>query len=262
MDTLTETMTCTIKTLAPEEWVPAAEAAAEINPANALSLGSLREIAPDVVIEPAHLAVLTAKYWGPSGVRLTVGFLDNPEPELRKRILSHMNAWNRWANVSFVESATDPHVRIARAGGENGGFWSYLGTDVLRIPKGRPTMNLQGFTMKTPERQFTRIVRHETGHTLGFPHEHLRREIIARIDRQAAIDWFRREIGWSPELTIHNVLTPLDRSALNATAEPDQHSIMCYELPAAIMKDGVAVEGGADVSSADARFVSTLYPKR
>jgi hypothetical protein len=30
----------------------------------------------------------------------------------------------------------------------------------------------------TPDAEFYRVVRHETGHTLGFPHEHMRKEII------------------------------------------------------------------------------------
>lgn len=261
MDTLTETMTCTIKTLPPESVLAAAEAAIEINPANALSLQTLHEIAPDVEIGPAHLTLLTRKYWGRAGVRLTVGFLESTRPEVRKRILSHMNAWNRYADVSFVETTTDPQVRIAMAGGRDGGFWSYLGTDIRQVPRDQPTMNLEGFTAGTPEAMFTRIVRHETGHTLGFPHEHLRKEIVERIDREAAIAYFRRRHGWSPQQTIHNVLTPLATSAITADAAPDRDSIMCYELDASIMRDGVRVEGGADISPADARFIATLYPK-
>ena len=55
------------------------------------------------------------------------------------------------------------------------GYWSYLGTDVLHIPVDQQTMNLQGFTERTPESEYRRVVRHETGHTMGFPHEHMRR---------------------------------------------------------------------------------------
>ena len=62
-------------------------------------------------------------------------------------------------------------MRISRGGG---GYWSYLGTDVLLIPKNRQTINVQGFTMNTPESEYRRVVRHETGHSLGFPHEHMR----------------------------------------------------------------------------------------
>jgi DNA invertase Pin-like site-specific DNA recombinase len=51
---------------------------------------------------PMRIAVMTAKRWPQSGVRLTVSFLDNPDGSLRKRILSHMNALGKKANVKFI----------------------------------------------------------------------------------------------------------------------------------------------------------------
>ena len=91
-----------------------------------------------------------------------------------------MNAWGKYANVTFVATSTDPQVRIARTPGD--GHWSYLGTDVLHIRKAEPTMNLDSFTMSTSESEYKRVVRHETGHTLGFPHEHMRKQLVAKID--------------------------------------------------------------------------------
>ena len=170
-------ISCTIKQLPPAAWQQAARDAVAVNPANAPAVDALRQVAPEAVIEPQHLALLTAKYWGAKGVKLTVGFLDNPPTDLRKRILAHMNAWGAWANTTFIEATTSPQVRIARIA--NDGYWSYLGTDVLQIPAGQPTLNLDSFTMNTPDSEFYRVVRHETGHTLGFPHEHMRQEIIA-----------------------------------------------------------------------------------
>jgi hypothetical protein len=218
--------------------------------------------APDAVIPPMHLALLTAKYWGAGGVRLTVGFLDNPPADLRARILNHMNAWGSWANVQFFKSVFNPQVRIARANSPANvaGYWSYTGTDIISIPAGQPTMNLQDFTMNTTDSEFYRVIRHETGHTLGFPHEHMRQEIIDRIDREKAIASFMASQGWSRQMVIDQVLTPLDASALLATAHADIHSIMCYWLPADIMKDNIAVDGGTDIDSQDALFVNKLYP--
>ena len=251
-------ISCTIKRLPPAAWQQAARDAVVVNPANAPAVEALAQVAPEVVIDPQHLALLTAKYWGANGVKLTVGFLDNPPTDLRKRILSHMNAWGAWANVTFVETTTSPQVRIARIA--NDGYWSYLGTDVLQIPAGQPTLNLDSFTMNTPDSEFYRVVRHETGHTLGFPHEHMRKEIIERIDRNKAIAYFGATQGWSPQEVIAQVLTPLPNSALIATAQPDPTSIMCYWLPASIMKDNVAVIGGTDVNALDAQFAGTVYP--
>ena len=163
-----------------------------------------------------------------------------------------------WANVQFAETNTDPQVRIART--RDDGYWSYLGTDVLSIPDDEPTMNLDSFTMNTADSEFHRVVRHETGHTLGFPHEHMRKEIIDRIDREKAIALFMRTQGWSREEVIAQVLTPFAASALKATAATDVNSIMCYDLPASIMKDGIAVPGGKDIDNLDAAFAAKLYP--
>lgn len=252
-------VSCTIKMLPESEWTSAASRAVEINPTNAPAVTALMAASPGAVIQPQHLALLTSKYWGARGIRLTVGFLDNPPADLKARIVSHMNAWGKWSNVQFSETASNPQVRIARTAGD--GYWSYLGTDILQIAAGQPTMNLDSFTMNTADSEFFRVVRHETGHTMGFPHEHMRQEIISRIDQDKAIAHFGATQGWSKQEVVDQVLTPLPSSALLATAQADPHSIMCYWLPASIMKDGVAVDGGTDIDAQDAQFAAKVYPR-
>src|SRR5688500_1741880 len=117
------------------------------------------------VITPAYLAVEKRCWWGDKGKVITVAFADKASPELRQRILSHANAWSEFANVRFEPSKIDPMVRVSFG---PGGYWSYLGTDILGIPSNEPTMNLEGFTAGTSEAEYRRVVRHEFGHTLGF----------------------------------------------------------------------------------------------
>ena len=119
-----------------------------------------------------------------------------------------MNAWNQTAGVSFVETRGVGKVRISR---NQAGYWSYLGTDILHIPNDRPTLNLQGFTINTDEREYRRVVRHEAGRTLGFPHDHMREELVALIDPEKAYDFFLRTQGWSREMVKEKVLTPLTK---------------------------------------------------
>lgn len=249
---------CSLKQLSDELRAPAGARALEINPGNGRVIHKLKLAMGDAVIPPAELTLLVDKYWGRGGVHLTVGFLDNPPDDLRARILLHMNAWNASANVQFVASANSPQVRINRGAG---GYWSYHGTDILSIGANDPTMNLEGFTMNTPDSEFHRVVRHETGHTLGFPHEHKRHQIVERIDRNQAIAFFKANQGWSEQKTIDQVLTALDESALIGTAQTDMQSIMCYWLPGSIMKDGIAVTGGSDIDALDAQFAASVYPK-
>ena len=255
-----EVIVCSPRSLPRERRAEADDNAATINPQNKEPFGGLASVVPGLAAE-RPLAVSIARYWGRGGVKLTVGFMDNPAADLRARIIQHMNAWNKTANVQFVESATDPDVRIAREGGANGGYWSYVGTDIKLIPRNEQTMNLEAFTMQTPESEFVRVVRHETGHTMGFPHEHMRKQLVARIDPQKAIQYFRRTQGWSPAEVRAQVLTPLEESSIRGTLLADPKSIMCYQLPGAIMKDGKPIVGGTDIDDSDFTFAGLLYPK-
>jgi hypothetical protein len=56
------------------------------------------------------------------------------------------------------------------------------------------------------------------------------------------------------------VLTPLDERSLLATPA-DQTSIMCYQLPGSITKDGKPIVGGTDINQTDAEFAAKIYPR-
>jgi hypothetical protein len=141
------------------------------------------------------------------------------------------------------------------------GYWSYLGTDILSIAADKPTMNLESFTMATAEKEFHRVVRHETGHTMGFPHEHMRKELVNRIDPNKAIKYFGATQGWSPAEVRRQVLTPIEDGSLWGTAHADQNSIMCYQIPGTLTKDGKPIIGGLDIDVQDYAFAAKVYPK-
>lgn len=254
------TLVCIPKHLSKDKLVAAAKTAADVNPLNHAPVERLAALMPGFKPTPERIAVVTTKYWGIKGVRLTVGFMDNPPTDLKKRLLSHMNAWAKTANATFVQSSTDPQVRIARVGGADGGYWSYVGTDVLHIPKRQQTMNLEAFTMNTPDSEFHRVVRHETGHTLGFPHEHMRKALVAKIDPDKAIEYFMRTQGWTEDEVRAQVLTPIEESSLMGT-RVDARSIMCYQIPGELTKNGKPILGGLDIDKTDYRFAGDIYPK-
>ncbi len=210
------------------------------------------------------IAVDKKKFWGKK-VDLTVSFLDGADATLKKMILQHLNAWSKTANVRFRETAGQGQVRISRITAtedpDMSGYWSYVGTDIRKIPVGQPTMNLEAFTKNTPLSEFRRVVRHEAGHTLGCEHEHMRRDIVERIDRDKAIKYFFQTDGWSADDVEAQVLTPIEEKTLIGTPKADMTSIMCYDLPASIMKDNKPVVGGKDINSTDSAFIGKLYPK-
>ena len=119
-DPQTEIITCTPKGLPSNLIIPAARKAVEINPVNHPRLDRLSMVMPGFAPTPERIAVVTTKYWHGGGVKLKVAFMDNPPSDLRKRILLHMNAWAKSSNVQFVESKSDPQVRIARTPGAGG----------------------------------------------------------------------------------------------------------------------------------------------
>jgi hypothetical protein len=253
-----EFIACTPKFLPKKLLIAAARTAIKENPVNAPMLhGPARAALRGVPLEPQHIAVLTSKYWGPQQRQLTVSFMDSTPADLRDRILAHANAWSTRCGISFVWTQGVGQVRISRGGG---GYYSYLGPDILHIPANRQTMNLERFTMSTPESEYKRVVRHEFGHTLGFPHEHMRREIVQRIDPAKAVAYFRDTQRWDAQTVREQVLTPLDEASLMATPA-DQTSIMAYSLPASICKDNKPIIGGTDINESDFAFAGKIYPK-
>ncbi len=259
-ETTEETFTggCILKKLPDDLLVEAANKAVEENPTNAPQLEAMPAHLIAMAADPQNLAVLTGKRWKTNGVILGVSFLDSPDVETRNLILSHMNAWSEFCNAKFSWSQSGGQVRIDRS--PETGYASYLGTDILLIPKGDPTMWLEGFTSRTRESEYRRVVRHETGHTLGFPHEHLRRQLVDLLDPEKTIIYFRVHYGWSEETTRDNVLLPLEEWAIMGTPEADATSIMTYELSGEITKSGKPIQGGLDLSPMDKTFSGKLYP--
>ena len=91
MSQVSKVVACMPRLLPREEWPRAARNAIEVNPANRPP--DLDESELQQGGEGDRLALEISKYWGRDGVHLTVGFIDTPDTALRKRILSHMNAW-------------------------------------------------------------------------------------------------------------------------------------------------------------------------
>jgi hypothetical protein len=255
---------CRPKSLTKAQSALAMQRALELNPANASHRRMVARTPIGRAGGPARLTLAIGHRWHVTGVRLSVQFLDSPPADLRKRILLHMNAWSKTANIHFAETRGVGQVRIARLDRPDSvsGYWSYVGTEILGIDEDEPTLNLDGFTMKVSEAEFRRVVRHETGHTLGFEHEHMRAELVKKIDRRKAFAFFDRDQGWTRQEVEEQVLTPLAEGSMMGTSEADPLSIMCYQIPGEITKDGKPIPGGRDINPKDFAFAAAIYPKR
>lgn len=249
---------CTLKQLPPHLAIAAAMTAIEHNPANASPAQRLADVFPEIM-EPQHIALLASKYWGAGGVKLGV-YIDTSNSTLANKILTNMNAWaGSPANVTFsLAGVNGAQVRIALQSGD--GYWSYLGTDILHIPMNQQTMNLDSFSLQTPDSEYKRVVRHETGHTLGFPHEHSRREIVALLDPQKVISLFEQTQGWSEEEIRAQILTAIEDTLIPQHTPEDVTSIMCYDFPGSVTLNGQPIPGGTDIDPSDAMFCAKIYP--
>lgn len=248
----------------------AIEAAVAENPANrappmAVSVMGLFA-APQEPLPPEHLAVLVSRYWGPAGVVLPTYFMDGPDAATKSEILKHLNLWHTEgnANCSFVEThdQSTSLVRIDRD--PEGGYWSYLGTDCKVIPLSQTTMNLAGITARTDPAELMRVVPHEGGHALGFPHGHALPEVIADLDPAKVIPYYQRETGWSELMIRQQILTPPNASDLAGTlgAADNRVSIMTYPFPAKVTRSGRAIPGGLRPTPQDYATAAKLYPVR
>lgn len=204
--------------------------------------------------QPQRIAVLKSKYFGPDQRVLTVSFMESTNRATRTKILAYANLWDCGIRFEYTQGTGD--VRISRG---SGGYWSYLGTDVLSIPRNRQTMNLQGFTERTSDPEYNRVVTHEFGHTLGFPHEHMRKPVQDRLDRNKTYVYFRRTSGWSRATVDSQIFAPMSESSIHAT-EPDETSIMAYHFPGSITKNGEPIPGGDAINARDKEFCEEIYP--
>jgi hypothetical protein len=206
-----EPLTCTPKRLPLHLVEEAAQIAVEANPANESLLGDLWAV-HRVSITPQRIAVLTNNKWSPAPQVFSVGFMEQVSVGLANKIISVANEWSKHCNKSFaLTKSNTADVRISlRAGG----YWSYVGTDCKAIPLNEQNMNLEGFTLNTPDGEYLRVVCHEFGHFLGCPHEHSRRAIVEQLNRQAVIREFMRSQGWSKQEVIRQILTPIEESQL------------------------------------------------
>lgn len=256
---------CTIMTLPRELLIPAARAAVEEEPRNRpLVQYMATAISGDEsnTVHAEYIAALTGKYFGTQTRVLPTYFMDNPNAATRRMILQYLNIWD--CGISFRETANvgDSRIRIGRG---KRGHYSYLGTDNYMIPITELTMNLQDFTEFTPISEYLRVVPHEGGHAMAFPHEHMLRSIMNRLNREATIRDYRQRYGWSAAEVEAQVFTPLEESSLlmvpGMPPPGDEDSIMCYRFEGYLTNDGRPILGGTRPNARDLAFAQHIYPK-
>lgn len=163
--------------------------------------------------------------------------------------------------LTFTEVTAVEESMVRIGFDHSDGSWSYVGRDVLTIPKSERTMNF-GWDLTTAYGKTTAL--HEIGHTIGFQHEHQSPFAGITWNTDAVIAEFSGPPNNWPVTTIEsNILRKLPTNGLNGS-EWDPASIMEYEfgpnlvLAPAEFSNGIFPPG--TLSPLDIAGVKSVYP--
>ncbi|MBL7703292.1 MAG: peptidase M12 [Ferruginibacter sp.] len=219
----------------------------------------------NLVKKPAHFTALSrmaserSKEWE-AGRRITVSFLGGKK-EVRDRVIRHAKTWMNYANIEFDFTPRKKPGDVRIAFDKNDGSWSLLGTDILSEDKTLPTMNLGWLTPKGDDEEYSRVVLHEFGHTLGCIHEHERPDNGIPWNKKAVYAYYKQTNDWTKREVDEQVFSKYDKSEIRAN-KLDKKSIMMYEVPEELTIGDFTIESNVVLSEADKKFIAKLYPKK
>ena len=169
--------------------------------------------------------------------------------------------WTNYANVRFEFDNDKQDADIQIAFQKGAGSWSYIGTDANTVEPGKPTMNFGWLDAHTPDREYSRIVKHEFGHALGLIHENQNpadgikwnKEAVYKALSDPPFNWDRLTID-------HNIFMRYSKT-ITQYSELDPYSIMTYWIPPEWTLDQKSYgENLFDLSNTDKQFIKKQYP--
>jgi Astacin (Peptidase family M12A) len=215
---------------------------------------ALRDLENSIVAP--SIAIVIAKKWRAAST-LTIGFVGNPDPIVKERIIDKAKLWLPHINLTFDFVENGPaKIRIATTWGL--GSWSYIGTDALLIEEPQPTMNFGWLRPDTSDEEYERVVVHEFGHALGAIHEHQHPDAGIPWDTDKVYAYYADTNGWNQDEVDNNIFAKYDHSQLNSS-EYDPASIMHYAVPNALTMGDWEVPWNTSLSDLDKAFMEKLY---
>lgn len=161
--------------------------------------------------------------------------------------------------ISFKFVTSGP-AECRLAFNRGGGHWSYVGTDNLSIPQQHQTMNID-LSGSDADKEYGRVVVHETFHLCGFNHEHQHPMDKLPWNKPAVYQLYMRTQGWSKQEIDQQVLNPGSAVGFVGTDKVDTKSIMMYATPKELLLDPKYAAGWNYVPSQnDLDKIALLYP--
>jgi hypothetical protein len=206
---------------------------------------------------PEEMAV--TKKWA-NGKRLRVHFLGGSS-RLHDKVKQYAKQWEKYANITF-DFVNDPAAEIRVSFVMDNTSWSAVGTDAVdqqMFPPGSATMNYGWLTSSSPEAEFSRVILHEFGHSLGCIHEHQNPAGNIPWNREAVYRFYQQR-GWNKARVDQNLFRKYDVDQTQFT-EFDKKSIMLYPIPKELTDGKMEVGWNRKLSKTDKDFIGQLYPK-
>ncbi len=229
----------------------------------------MRGIAEDyihrnVIKKPEHITGITRmaterKFEWKNGRVLTVSFMGGSKA-VRERVAKHAKRWMDFANIEFQFLTGNKKGDIRVTFDKNDGSWSYVGTDLLSYPKDEPTMNLGWLKANTEDEEYSRVVLHEFGHSLGCIHEHERPDNGIPWDKPKVYEYYKETNDWSKEDVDNQVFDKYNKNMIRSS-KLDRKSIMMYAVPNELTIGNYQIGWNSVLSKSDKEFISKLYPK-
>ena len=224
---------------------------------------NMRNIPEMNIIKPMSLALQRNKIHK-VGSTLKIAYV-NGSSRQKNKVENMALDWTKYANIKleFLENTstnvTKSDVRVAFKWQNDGGSWSYVGTDIFNINQKYPTMNFGWLNDNTDDLEYSRVVKHEFGHTLGCTHEH-QSPGAGSIpwNKQAVYDYYARQ-GWSKADVDHNIFKRYSESETQFS-QFDTKSIMLYPIPNSLTIGNYSVGLNTDLSVTDKEFIGIIYP--
>ncbi len=197
-----------------------------------------------------------------NGTEIKYMFIEGSEPQ-KNVVRKAFKVWKALGiGISFKEISTvdDSLVRIGFD--YTDGSWSYVGRDILTIPKTEKTMNF-GWDLTADSYGMTTAL-HEIGHTIGFQHEHQSPFSGIEWDTNAVYAAFSAPPNnWPKNEIDSNIISKLAPNQVQGSAW-DPKSIMEYEFGPGLVLQPAAYKAGifppGILSANDIKGVKSFYP--
>lgn len=198
-----------------------------------------------------------------NGTQIKYMFLSGAMPQ--KKVVRR--AFEIWASldlgVSFIEVHTREEAMVRIGFDFSDGSWSYVGREILNIPKNEKTMNF-GWDLTADSYGMTTAL-HEIGHTLGLQHEHQ--------SPFSGITWNTKNVykqfalppnEWNKSEIRTNIIDKLSANKMLGS-KWDPKSIMEYEFEAGLILKPAKYKNGlfppGVLSANDIKGIKKIYPK-